>query len=345
MGEQEFAVEDEVPAAAEAPTPERIIQISTSGWAMGVLATGVTYSIFTHVEKGEDTLEAIARRAGISQRGAAAILDGLVAVGFLTVSSGRYRNAPDAAEFLVEGKPSYFGGFAKFLFSSYGDWLKLPEVVREGRPLSPPPAEVPENPFWESLVPSIFVLSVPVVLQAAERLRLADAGEISILDVGGGSGVYSALWLAANPRARSTQMDWANVNRIARETAGRHGVADRFRTIDGDFHTIDFGSAEHDIAVYSHIAHQESPDSNREIFRRFRKALKPGGTLLISDFVVENDRSGPPFALLFRNEMLVRTKEGSTWRRQDYESWLREAGFRTIEFEPTKSPATLVYAS
>jgi SAM-dependent methyltransferase len=326
-------------------TLERIMQVATGAWATSLLATGVVHSIFTHIATGHDTLEDIARKAAISQRGAGALLDGLVGLGFLSVSDGRYRNAPDASEFLVEGKPSYFGGFPKVLFGKFSERTALPEAARTGQPAAQETADAPENPFWEELVPAIAVLSVPVVLAAAQSLKLAHAGPISILDVGGGSGVYSAIWLGINREARSTQIDWANVNRIARGFVDQRGVSDRFRTVDGDFHTTDFGTAEHDVAVYSHIAHQESPASNVAIFRELRKALKPGGTLVISDFVVENDRSGPPFALLFRSEMLLLTKEGSTWRRADYEAWLQEAGFRTVTFEPTPSPATLIYAS
>jgi SAM-dependent methyltransferase len=330
---------------ASKPEPGRILQIATGAWAASVQAAAATHSVFTHLEAGHDTAEAVARKAGISERGAATLLDGLVGIGLVTVSTGRYRNAPDAAEFLVEGKPSYFGGFPRVIFAAYADWMSFPEVVRRGEPLASNTADVHENPFWEQLVPAIMVLAVPVAVAAAEKLGIAKAGEISILDVGGGSGAYSAVWLPLNPRAHATQIDWANVNRIARGIVGAQGVGDRFRTIDGDFHEVDFGSAEHDVAVYSHIAHQEGPEANRAVFRKFRKALKPGGTLVISDFVVENGRAGPPFPLLFRSEMLVRTKEGSTWTRADYESWLGEAGFRKIEFVETSTPASLVFAS
>jgi SAM-dependent methyltransferase len=216
--------------------------------------------------------------------------------------------------------------------------------VRTGQ-AEAPEAEKPENPFWEELVPAIAALSVPVVLAAAESLKLAEAGPISILDVGGGSGVYSAIWLGMNPQACATQLDWPNVNRLARGFVGARGVADRFRTVDGDFHTTDFGTAEYDVAVYSHIAHQESPASNAAIFKKFCKALKPGGTLVVSDFVVENDRSGPPFSLLFRSEMLLNAAEGSTYTRADYEAWLRDAGFTGVAIQPTPSSATLVFAS
>ncbi len=329
----------------ERPTLERIMHVASGGWALAILAAAAHASIFTHVEAGADTVEALAKKSGLSLRGTGSLLDGLVGLGFLAVSGGRYHNAPDAAEFLVEGKPSYFGGFPKVQLAEFPDWPALPEVARTGQPRTPDTADVPESVFWEQLVPAIAVLSVPVALAAAERVGLARAGAISIFDVGGGSGIYSALWLGINPRARSTQFDWANVNRIARDFVGRRGVGDRFHTVDGDFHKADFGNAEHDLAVYSHIAHQESPSQNIDTFRKIRKALKPGGTLVISDFVVDDDRSGPPFALMFRTVMLLRTREGATWTRAEYEKWLRQAGFQNVSIEPTATPATLVYAS
>ncbi len=337
--------EDAKATSEERPTLERIMQISSGGWAAAILAAGVENSVFSHVESGADTVEALGRKAGLSARGAGALLDGLVGLGFLSVSNGRYSNAPDASEFFVKGKPSYFGGFPQVMLAEFHEWQALPEIARTGRPKMSDTADSAESPFWEDLVPAIATLSVPVALVAAERLKLAQAGPVSIFDVGGGSGIYSAIWLGINPQARSTQFDWANVNRIAKDFVGKRGVGDRFRTVDGDFHEADFGNAEHDFAVYSHIAHQESPAQNVATFRKIRKALKPGGTFVISDFVVDDDRSGPPFSLIFRSTMLLRTKEGATWTRSNYETWLKEAGFRNVSIEPTGTPATLVYAT
>src|SRR5438270_6924189 len=78
----------------ERPTLERIMQVASGGWALAILAAAVHHSVFTHVESGADTVEALARNAGVSARGAGTLLDGLVGLGFLTVSGGRYRNAP-----------------------------------------------------------------------------------------------------------------------------------------------------------------------------------------------------------------------------------------------------------
>jgi len=177
-----------------------------------------------------------------------------------------------------------------------------------------------------------------------ERLGLAGAGPVSWLDVGGGSGIWSAAWLGINKQATAYQLDWPNVNAIAREFVGRFGVADRFKTIDGDFHTSDFGAARYDFAIYSHIAHQEAPADNIAIFRRLRKAVKPGGTLVINDFVLNDDRTGNPFAMMFSAQMLVVTKDGAAYRESDYRSWLNEAGFKSVELVRTPTPATAILA-
>jgi ubiquinone/menaquinone biosynthesis C-methylase UbiE len=326
------------------PSPERIMQIATGAWAAGILGAGVIHSVFAHLESGADTNESVMKNAGLSARGTQALLDGLVGLGLVELIDGRYENSPEASEFLVEGKPAYTGGFVKFHFADMARWSGMPDVVSTGVPIATDTADVTENPFWEQLVPAIAVLSVPSALTAADKLGLADAGPISILDVGGGSGVYSAIWLDMNRQARSTQIDWKNVNRIASASTAEHGVGDRFRTVDGDFHTVDFGTSEHDIGVYSHIAHQETPADNVAVFLKFRRTLKPGGTLVINDFVVNNDRSGPPFPLIFNSMMLLQTPHGATWREADYRAWLNEAGFAEVTFHPTSSPATLVFA-
>jgi SAM-dependent methyltransferase len=327
------------------PTPERIMQLAIGGWATGILGAAASHSLFTHLEAGADTADKLAAQAGISERGAQALLDGLVGLGLVELCDGNYRNTAEAATFLVEGRPACLSSFAKVRLAEMGNWVALPDVVRTGTPVTDAATvEVADNPYWEELVPAIAAQSVPVAMIAADMLRLAEAGEISILDIGGGSGIYSAIWLGLNPAARSTQLDWGPVNAIARRLVAERGAADRFTCIDGDFHTTDFGTPAYDVAVYSHIAHQEGPEDNVAIFAKFRGALKPGGTLVISDFIVDDDRSGPPFPLIFASEMLLHSKQGGTWRRADYRAWLAEAGFEDVSFQPTPSPATLVFA-
>ena len=325
------------------PSPVGIMRLINGYWATGVLAAAATHRLFTHLESGARTATELAERAGISERGAQTLLDGLVSVGLVELHEGCYRNTPEAAAYLVEDTPVSLAPFARLKLTHTGALTDLAEVVRVGGPVKDVVVEVANNPHWEGIVTAIAAQSVPAATLAAELLDLADAGEVSILDVGGGSGIYSGIWLEANPAARATQLDWAPINEIARRQLDERGVGDRFTTLAGDFHTTDFGTAQYDIAVYSHIAHQEGPDSNVEIFTRLRQALKPGGTLVVNDYVVDDDRSGPAFPLIFASEMLLKTRQGSTWRRSDYRDWLDKAGFEDVSFH-TAEPGTLVVA-
>lgn len=333
------------PQKLDQPTPDKVMQIITGGWAASILGAAARHGIFTALEGNPDTVENVAKKAGISPRGAQALLDGLTGVGLLTLSNGRYQNTPEASAFLVKGKRSYLGAFAEVMLDDFGVWQKLPEAAKTGLPCVPNETEVTDNPYWQELVPAIATLSLPVAQIAAERLGIAKKGAVSWLDVGGGSGVFSAVWLGANPQAQGFQLDWPSVNKIARGFVAKFGVAERFQTIDGDFSTADFGSAKYDLAIYSHIAHMQPPGEILEIFRKFRKAIKPGGTLLINDFVLNDDRTGHPFAMMFTSQMLVATKAGSTYRQSDYRAWLGETGFKSVEIVPTPTPATLVFAS
>ena len=326
------------------PTPDRIVQVATGVWAAGILGSAASHSVFAHLEQGDDTAASLAKSAGISERGAQTLLDGLLGLGLIGMSGGAYRNTAESSAYLIEGRPTYIGGFAKLMLAEAGNWSALPQVIRTGAPVLAETYDVADNPFWEELVPAIAPVSAAAAKIAADTLRLAEAGEISILDVGGGSGIYSAIWLGINPAARSTQLDWGPVNAIARRMVGERGVADRFSCIDGDLHSTDFGTAAYDIGIYSHIAHQEGPDDNVAVFAKFRRALKPGGTLVVSDFVVDDDRSGPPFPLVFASSMLLQSKQGTTWRRADYQTWLAQAGFQDITVQPTATPTTLIFA-
>jgi predicted O-methyltransferase YrrM len=326
------------------PTPERILQLANGYWATGILGAAASHSLFTHLEAGANTADQLAAKAGISERGTQTLLDGLVALGLVELRDGDYHNTAEAATFLVEGQPTCLSSFAQLKLAHMGSLVTLPEVIRNGGPVTDATVEVADNPHWEKVVTAIAAQSVPVATIVADMLRLAEAGEISILDIGGGSGIFSAIWLGLNPAARSTQLDWGPINAIARRLLAEQGAADRFTCIDGDFHTTDFGTAAYDIAVYSNIAHQEGPKDNIAIFAKVRDALKPGGTLVVGDFIVNDDRSGPPFPLIFASEMLLKSKQGGTWRQTDYHTWLTKAGFEDISFHPTPSPTTVVFA-
>jgi ubiquinone/menaquinone biosynthesis C-methylase UbiE len=324
-------------------SPEPIMRVVTGIWAASLVGAAIKFSIFTHVKNGANTLDSLVEKAGLPARGTQCLLDGLVGTGLLRVSDGSYANSDEADVYLVQGTPSYLGDFVAAEMSSLPAWDRFQEAVSTDRPVAPE-AVGADDDFWEKLVVGIAPLSFPAAQTIVETLGVARAGELSILDVCGGSGVYSGVLLSANPKARSTQVDLPVINGIARMYVDRFGVGDRFQTVDSDIHAYDFGTATHDIIIYSHIAHMLSPRENGDLFKKAQRALKPRGALVINEFVLADDRSGPPFGLLFSSNMLLRTEGGASWRESDYRAWLTEAGFREIRVQPVPGPTRLIIA-
>jgi O-methyltransferase/methyltransferase family protein len=324
------------------PNPELIHQHITGHWGTVALATAVQYSIFTRIESGVDDPATLAGAAGISGRGTQALLDGLVGMGLLTVSDGHYVNTPEASFYLVKGRPAYVGGWTGRILGGDGElasWTQLPAVVRRGRP-----DPTPETTDSEALLLALAGQAWPVARQAADRLDFGHQSEPRLLVLAGGAGAYSAVFLRANRKARARQVDAAGVNRVARDYVARFGVLDRFEATDGDFREVDLGSGTHDVAVFAHLAALHGAEDNLASFRRLRQAVKQGGALVIVDFMVNEDRSGPPFALLFHLQMLLRTRKGAAWRESDYRGWLREAGFGSVTLETTTTAAAMIIA-
>src|SRR5262249_52655744 len=111
-----------------------------------------------------------------------------------------------------------------------------------------------------------------------------------------------------------------------------------------DLHTTPLPERAFDVAVLSNIMHQESPDSNRALLARLRATLRPGGRLVVSDFVVDDDRSGPMQALLFGLNMLVHTPGGRAYSRGELSRIFQEAGFAAPGFHAAGPFSTLIVA-
>lgn len=305
--------------------------------------------MFSHLEQHRNSVKSLAANSGMSERTLQALLDGLVAVGAITTQDGvTYANTSAAAEHLVPGKPGYLGTFARIVTGDSDggmrQWSRLPEAIRNGSPVSPETILAPDHPFWKELVRALLPVSREAAGIAADRLSLASAGEFDALDVGGGAAAYASVWLTRALRARLTQIDWAPVNAVARAELEGFGVVDRFITVDGDLHTQDWGHVRYDYVIISNIAHHEPPARNLALCQKARRALKPGGALVVSDFILRDDRTGPAFALRFGAGMVLQTAEGASYREADYRDWLTRAGFAKVEVDTSHALSTLLFA-
>ena len=185
--------------------------------------------------------------------------------------------------------------------------------------------------FTASLWPAERRTSRPLL---AERASLPAEARL-LLDVGGGTGIYSIAFLQKYPRLRAhrASTDRPEVLKVAKEMADAHGVADRLETRPADMFA-DALPGDADVVLLSNILHDWDIPECRTLIGRCANALRTGGQLLIHDVFLNDPLDGPLPIALYSAALFCLT-EGRAYSAAEYRGWLREAGLTPGEVAPT----------
>ncbi len=113
-----------------------------------------------------------------------------------------------------------------------------------------------------------------------------------------------------------------------------HPRADRFGFRAADYLRDELGREEFDLVLISNVTRVESEAVNRLLVAKAWRALRPGGRLVIHDYVIGPDRTGPKFSALLNVHLLVFTGKGKAYTSREYRGWLKHAGFRAVSAIP-----------
>ncbi len=310
---------------------EQLMQMTFSFAPSRVLSSALQLDIFSQIAAGHQAAADVAGATGASERGVAMLLDALASLGLLIKTSDRYELTPVARDFLVRSSPTYAGTMMED-DRLWNSWSQLTEVVRTGKPVRIIEEQERAEEFFPMLVRSLHVMNTEPARRLAEALGAGAAHRgLSVVDVACGSGIWGIAVAEADPGARITAQDFPGVFKVTREFVKRHNLEDRFEYLPGDLKEVDFGRERYDLALLGNIVHSEGERSSRDLFRRLHDGLRPGGRIAIIDMIPNEERTGPPFALLFAINMLVNTEEGSTYTLSEYTDWLKGAGFSRVE--------------
>jgi 2-polyprenyl-3-methyl-5-hydroxy-6-metoxy-1,4-benzoquinol methylase len=256
-------------------------------------------------------------------------------------ADGRFSLTPESAAFLVSTKPAFHGGLLRHGSKQLmPKWLSLNEIVRTGEPSRAVNEEKTGGEFFQQFVTDIFPLSYPAALALSRHLT----GAKRVLDLAAGSGVWGIAMAQGSKDATVTAVDWPEVIPTTQKTVAKFGLADRFSFVAGDLREADFDSG-HDVATLGHILHSEGRERSHALIEKTFKALAPGGTIAIAEFLVNPERTGPVGSLLFAVNMLVNTDTGDTYSFEEISSWLTAAGFKNARTLDAPGPSPLVLAT
>ncbi|HET7209574.1 MAG TPA: methyltransferase [Terriglobales bacterium] len=292
-----------------------------------VILTALELNLFTVVGKRAWMLPDLARELKVSERGLSILCRNLAMAGLLHKKGNQYRNSRLSATALNADDPDYRGSYLDLITNHWTDWLRLMESVRTGEPLHKDEPEAPD--YRRNFTWAMHHRTLETAPMIAAQLPLK--GAKMLLDLGGGPGTYAMAFLARNPQLRATVCDRPAALEVAKEIAATHKAAARLSYLPLDLLKEDIVGT-FDVIWYSNVLHIYSPKENRDVFRRAKAALAPGGRLIIQDAFL-HDREGlfPEEASLFALSMLLFTEAGNTYSVAETTAWLKEAGFGSIK--------------
>jgi len=285
-----------------------------------VLLTAIELDVFAALGEGASAAE-LSSQLGTDARATEMLLNALVAVGALLKRDGVFR-CTEESRALAPARASLL-----HTVHLWNTWSTLTECVKSGRAVQ---SRGPES-FPEARTRA-FIAAMHARAQdsAEETVRLAGIRDAKrMLDVGGGSGAYSIAFAKACLALHAEILDLGAVVPLAEEYIRDAGLQGRVGVRPGDMRTADFGEG-YDLVLLSAVCHMWSEDDNRALIKRCARALVPGGHLVIREFILNEERTAPPFAAIFAINMLVGTERGNTYTEREYRTWMTEAGLGTI---------------
>lgn len=316
-------------------TPARLLALASGYRRTRVLATFVELGIPGLLASGARTGDEIAVVLGADGAAIVHLLEACVGLGLLVRQGERFHNAPDVQAFLVRGTPGDIGGVLTRddRVSRSGAWCRFREQLLTWQP------GASSSPSREA-VPQGGEVDANHRLALLAGGALADGVDLSqvrtLLDLGGGTGAMAIALCSRFPQLRAVVLDLPEVVSAARARIEEHGLADRIEVRAGDVTSVPFPHA--DVALLANVLSLFSEHESRALLRRIHDALPPGGVVLISGWMPDDDLSGPELALLFSLEDIALGVRDVEHAPAVYEAWLTDAGFepagRVRYFDP-----------
>lgn len=338
-----------MPLSADVPPatdPTSIFELFRGSYATELLTAAVAhFDVFGLLAREPRAFSDLRESLGLAERPVTVLVTALRAFGLLSVdSAGRLDLTPLAREHLVPGAAFDVSGYIGLAAGSPGV-IEMVARLKANRPAGAESKDTGAAFIYREGIESAmeheasarsFTLALAGRARNVAPLLAANYpldGARVLLDVGGGTGIYSIAWLQRHRALRAIVWDRPEVLKVASEMAAAHGVADRLECRPGDmFHDpVPDGV---DTVLLSNILHDWDALECRALIARCAEALPASGRLLIHDVFLNDALDGPLPIALYSAALFCMT-EGRAYSAEEYRAWLLAAGLDPEPVVPT----------
>ena len=328
--------------------PTSIYRYRDGLYASDLLTAAISHlDFFTWLNEHPSALTAICRSFDLRERPADVMLTLFTAMALLRSENGIFTLTPLAREHLVNTSQWFIGPY----FDSVKErpvCRDIVSVLRTGKPANW--ASLKNEKEWARAMESdtfanqftAAMDSRGVYLAPAMARKLDCSKHHRLLDIAGGSGIYSCAIVARHPHLRATVLEKPPVDRVTKRSLADRGFADRIDVHIGDMFSDPFPSGP-DIHLFSNVLHDWDADRVQQLLNKSFAALPSGGMLVIHDAHINADKSGPlPVAAY--SALLMTITEGKCYSEKEICDFLTAVGFSNITHTPTAADRSVITA-
>ncbi|OXM62260.1 MULTISPECIES: methyltransferase [Amycolatopsis] len=313
-----------------ATTPAGLIRLCNAFCDAKALITAVELDLFTVLHDDPATEDQIRDRLRLHGRGLRDYLHLLVALGLLEKDGDRYRNAAGADQYLVSHQPTFIGGFVRRAGTNlYPAWGRLTEALRTGAPQTGSDYEqvIRDPGVLGQFVRMMDGLTQVLGPQLIEAFDGWPAGG-SVLDVGGCRGNIAGQIVKAHPGLTGHVFDLPQMGPFFTEHMAALGLTGQVHFHGGNFFHDPLPEA--DVVILGHVLHDFDPGRRKFLLGKAGAAVKPGGSLLVYDRMLEGE---PPQVenLVISLDMLLVSDGGSEYPAGEVHENATAGGLTVVE--------------
>jgi SAM-dependent methyltransferase len=218
-------------------------------------------------------------------------------------ADGKYHLSPNTAQYMVTSSRHFYGDYLKYQIGRqfYQRMGALPDVMQTGK--APSYASWFSDPEVAKTYTQAQHNGSVATAKYLVKKKLDLGGITSMLDVGGGSGAFSYVFVGATPGLNSTVLELPEVCRTGNEIRVQQpeDVQKRVKYVelDATSPTWPVKDGDYELVLMSYISGSVPEPIIVELYKNAYKALKPGGRLLVHDFMVNDSLDGPALGALW----------------------------------------------
>jgi hypothetical protein len=311
-------------------SPGEILKLSGAHWQSCALHAAVRIGVFEELTDLPARIDDLASRLDANPDALGRLLGALAGMGFTERVNDGFRATETALLYLSREAPESVASMVMHHANLASSWTELHRSIQTGRRVRESMSHSDATTRHAFLM-GMFDQAMLVAPDLVPGINLSKRKWL--LDLGGGPGTYALQFCARNPSLSATVFDLPTSETVATQIIARFEMQDRVQFKGGDF-LVDALPNGYDVVWISHILHSFDKKTCQELLVRVTESLLDGGAILIHDFILDEDRSSPPFPALFSLNMLLGTDGGRCYSQPEIETMLSSCGAKRIRRLP-----------